>query len=115
MSLVTSSVAIYYISKNFGSLPIMNRLILKTPTGEDLGEGMLAAMGEPDRVGPQVGDRGTAVTPLRPSGRIQIGDQLYDVVAEMGYISAGQGVRVTSVSEFRVTVDALPPGETGVA
>lgn len=115
MSLVTSSVAIYYISKNFGSLPIMNRLILKTPAGEDLGEGMLAAMGEPDRVGPQVGDRGTAVTPLRPSGRIQIGDQLYDVVAEMGYISAGQGVRVTSVSEFRVTVDALSPGETGVA
>lgn len=118
-ALVTSSVAIYYISKNFGSLPLMNRLILKSPVPEDADEGMLAAMEAPVMDGPAVGDEGIAVTPLRPSGRVQIGDRIYDVVAEMGYISPGQRVRVSDVSEFRISVDLSvgnrPQNSPGVA
>lgn len=104
--------AMVFIARHFGSLPILNRLILQdTPRGDR--EEMLAAMAPAE--GPvREGDRGVAITPLRPSGRIQVGERIVDVVAEVGLISAGEAVKVVSVSPFRIAVDrdrdAPPPG-----
>jgi membrane-bound serine protease (ClpP class) len=108
LALVTSVVAMYYISKNFGALPIANRLILKSPEPSDDEDGLLLAMDPGDPEGPKVGEVGVAITPLRPAGRVQIGERVVDVVAEMGFIEPGASVRVVSVSEFRVVVEPTP-------
>ncbi len=41
-----------------------------------------------------IGKTGTAATILRPSGRIEIGGELYDAKAELGYIEKGEAVKV---------------------
>ena len=40
------------------------------------------------------GKEGEAVTDLRPSGRIRIGDELYDAITQGGFISKGESIRV---------------------
>jgi membrane-bound serine protease (ClpP class) len=104
MSVATSGVLMYFAARHFGSLPVFNRLILKDPSfDEDFGgDEMLAAMAE----GPvRVGMSGTAVTPLRPAGRVQLGDRIIDVVSEVGYVPAGAPVKIIAVSDFRIAVE----------
>ncbi|MEM1331271.1 MAG: NfeD family protein [Planctomycetota bacterium] len=114
LALITSGVGMYFISKNFGSLPLVNKLILRDQMGDE-SIGMLAAAG-PASSGPaSVGETGTAVTPLRPSGRMRVGDAVtgrdVDVVAVDGWIEAGAPVRVIEVSGFRVAVEPVHGGE----
>ncbi|MFN0012352.1 MAG: NfeD family protein [Phycisphaerales bacterium] len=99
----------YFISKHFGSLPLVGKLILTSrPADGDEPSSVLTAMGPAD--GPaRVGDVGIAQTPLRPSGRVRVGDAIIDVVAEAGFIESGQSVRIASVSGFRVTVELAAP------
>jgi membrane-bound serine protease (ClpP class) len=42
-----------------------------------------------------IGKTGTAFTVLRPSGRILIGEEMFDAMAETGYINKGDKVKVT--------------------
>src|SRR5262249_58613322 len=105
-------VVIWFIAKHFASLPLFGRLVLKDPVpGDDeTGAELLAAM-DPETGAPvRVGMTGRAETPLRPAGRIQIGERVIDAVADFGYIPAGTPVVVTSVSEFRVGVERSPEG-----
>lgn len=104
ISLVVAFIAIGVIARNLPTLPFLDRIVLKddpdaAPT--DLAYA-LAAQGA---VKP--GTIGVAITPLRPSGRVQIGDDIIDVVAEMGMISPGTPVRVVSVDAFRTVVEAV--------
>ncbi|MEX2217242.1 MAG: ATP-dependent Clp protease proteolytic subunit [Phycisphaerales bacterium] len=104
MAVATSGVIMYFIGKHLTSLPVVNRLILKdpVPTDDQAGHEMLAAMAQaPVRVGMA----GTALTPLRPAGRMQLGDRIIDVVSDVGYIPAGASVKIASVSDFRVGVE----------
>jgi membrane-bound serine protease (ClpP class) len=55
----------------------------------------------------KVGAIGVAVTPLRPSGKIEIDGARHDVVAELGFIDIGKEVRVVSVTDFRISVEAV--------
>jgi membrane-bound serine protease (ClpP class) len=55
----------------------------------------------------RVGQVGIAITPLRPSGKMQAGDKIIDVVAQMGFIAPGAKVRVVVVTEFRIEVEAV--------
>lgn len=41
-----------------------------------------------------IGKTGTAYTVLRPSGRVKIDDELFDAMAEVGYIEKGDTIRV---------------------
>lgn len=111
VAIATSVVGMYYLSKHFGSLPVVSRLILKDPP-IDSDAGLLAAMGPGDLDFPP-GTEGITITPLRPAGRVQIGERLIDVVAEMGYIPAGKRVRVVKSDEFRTIVDLVTDGRTG--
>ena len=61
-----------------------------------------------------VGQRGVALTPLRPAGRAQIGDEPVDVVTEGGFVLKGEAVEVVLVAGNRVVVQpygAAPEGE----
>jgi membrane-bound serine protease (ClpP class) len=46
------------------------------------------------------------VSPLRPAGKVQVGDLLLDVVSEGGWVDAGQAVQVVQVEGNRVVVRA---------
>jgi membrane-bound ClpP family serine protease len=107
VSACVALVGMYFAGKHLGRLPILNRLVLQGHGESDEGGGVLAAMVE-DPAGPvRVGEVGQAVTPLRPAGRVQVGEQIIDVVADIGYIASGERVRVTGVSSFRITVERV--------
>lgn len=106
MAFATSGVGMYFLAKNFKSLPLFSKLVLKDPgTIEDGPQDMLAAMST--TTGPvKKGALGVAMTPLRPAGRVELpGGRIIDAVADMGFIAAGAKVRITSVSDFRIGVE----------
>lgn len=111
MGLTTAGFAIYFISKNFGSLPIFSRLVLKDgvidPYNPQPSDDPLSAMAEIDSL--RVGDVGRTISPLRPSGRIEVGDRIVEAVAGLGFIEAGVPVRVTRVSPTQIIVERDPP------
>lgn len=107
LAMFASGVAIYFISKNFGSLPVLGRLVLKTASGDEDEPTMLEAMGGDLAPRVRAGDVGVAVTALRPSGKVQVGSEVVDAVAEIGFVPAGTKVRIVNVTEFRIGVEAI--------
>lgn len=57
--------------------------------------------------GVQVGDTGTALTPLFPSGQVEIGGRRYEARVSMGHAEKGMPVKVTGVVEFGIVVEVL--------
>lgn len=51
-----------------------------------------------------VGDAGTALTPLRPSGKMKSRGEILDVVTEGGFIEEGKSVVVSKISGNRIIV-----------
>lgn len=110
LSGATAAFAISILVRYFGSVPLLNRLVLKDgPVSED--ESMLMAM-TPAAPAPVVGSQGLAVTPLRPTGRAQFGDHILDVTSGLGFIPAGATVVVTAAEQFRTVVEELKPGSS---
>lgn len=112
----TAGIGIYFLARHFGSLPIINRLILKDPGTAVEEESFLSAMAAVDD-GPlvRVGETGVAITPLRPAGRVLVGEQALDAVAAFGLVPAGAPIRVVEVSQFRIVVEAIAPVEPPTA
>jgi membrane-bound serine protease (ClpP class) len=112
-SMLASGVGFYYITKHFGSIPGINRLILNAtqPSGAAVG---LDVTGNPVHVSGDevlgvgvvtVGITGRAVSELRPSGMARFGDRNIDVVSVGPFIAAGQPVKVVEVHGNRIVVD----------
>jgi len=55
---------------------------------------------------PKLGDRGTALTPLRPAGKVKIGKEMCDVVTDGQFINNGTEVVVTQIQGNRIVVAA---------
>lgn len=109
LSFATAGVSIYMISKHFASLPLLGLLVLRSNPPEDedeTGDTLLSAMGE-DEPAVAVGDTGATITPMRPAGRVQVGERVIDAVAEFGFIESGRAVRVVNVSAMRVGVEEI--------
>jgi len=51
-------------------------------------------LGVDDSLGSIVGQEGTAYTVLRPSGKIMIGQEIYDAKSEYGFIDKGEKIKV---------------------
>jgi membrane-bound serine protease (ClpP class) len=90
---------------------LLSRLVLPPPEPDRPAAADLAASGETpspvEATGPvvRVGQRGTAATPLRPAGRVRIGDEFLNVVAEQGnFIEAGRTVEVVELHGHVVVV-----------
>lgn len=81
-------------------------ILLKTATTKD--EGFVAGDARSDLMGAV----GTALVDLRPAGTAQFGDQRLDVVAESGFVSKGQRVRVVRAEAYRLVVLPVEPGGT---
>lgn len=98
-------VCLAVMAKYLGDIPGLSRLTLRPQV-------MVAADGGASATlvsGPawqrvEVGDTGSAMSPLRPSGKVQFGDDAVDVVTEGDYIDPGTEVRVVGKQGARVTV-----------
>ncbi len=105
LSAVSAGAGIYFLTKHLGAIPFLGRLVLSDENDhEDLLLSQIPVGGE---VIPQVGAVGKSITPLRPAGRAKIGDQVVDVVSDLGYVDSGEPVRVVSADEYRVVVEHL--------
>ncbi len=108
LSLATAGVIIFLIARNLGSIPGLNRLILKSvPSEDDESPTFFDAMvpTQPAAAGLEVGAVGEAVGVLRPSGRARFAEALVDVVSVGPIIESGQRVRVIEASAFSVVVE----------
>lgn len=110
LAVFVAGVGMYLFSRYTHRFPLAGRLVLadRQPSGES-SIGMLEAMSAARAEGAvKVGATGRAATPLRPAGTAEIDDRLVDVVAEFGFINAGEPIRVVSVSPYRVGVERVP-------
>lgn len=110
LAFATSGVGWWFIVRHFGTIPLLNRMILKDAEATD---SMLGAMTPVVGAIVKVGEVGRAATTLRPIGQAEFEKGLIDVVAENGYIDREQQVRVVEVGKFRIVVapvDGASPG-----
>lgn len=86
-----SLLAIIYLSKKLLSSNAFGaRIALQTEENVELGYiGVEASLGE------MVGELGVAYTSLRPSGKVMINDDVYDAVAETGFVEKDTPIKVT--------------------
>ncbi len=113
--LFASMIGFYYITKHFGRLPFLNRLMLgdEQPVLAGVGGTLdqpLEAMSGDEAIGGgviEVGQLGrVSGTGLRPSGRVDFGGRLIDVVSIGAFIEPGGKVKVVEVHGNRIVVDA---------
>lgn len=111
IALIAALPGFWFITKHFGSIPVLNRLVLnetlpaandpayaheRVSGAEALGAGTI-----------QTGDTGRALTELRPSGRAQIKNMAIDVVTSGAWIGQGTSVRVIEIEGNRIVVEAI--------
>ena len=99
--LIVSMIAAYSLARYLPSIPYANRLMLPPP---DVEESDAAAPLPPASSPALLGAIGIAVTPLRPGGKVRIGDEFIDVVAEGHFLDAGARVQVIEIDGVRVIV-----------
>jgi membrane-bound serine protease (ClpP class) len=94
-----------WLRRYLPKLPFLNRLILSTPDGTP---STLPATDE--TAWPRAGDRGRAVTDLKPGGSAQFADpaagdeRIVSVVSDRGYVAAGTEVIAQETGGGRVVV-----------
>lgn len=88
--------------KRFHRLPFTRRLILEETSG---------AGAAPAADAPPPGSRGRAVTPLVPSGRVEIDGRRHDALAEAASIEAGAAVAVVARSGASLLVREVGEGD----
>ena len=97
-------------SRVLPKLPFFRKLLL---THKDPQESLENTGTDEGQLSPLVHKVGVAVTDLRPSGKIDIDGEPYDVVSDAGYVAAGNEVRVLLVQGNRVVVG--PVAEEGAS
>ena len=105
IGLVVTGALVAVLARFAGRRGLWRRLALPARLGGE--EGFRATASRAD----WTGQRGRALTPLRPAGSADIGGQRLDVVTEGEFLPAGTPVEVVKVEGPRVVVRALPPDE----
>jgi membrane-bound serine protease (ClpP class) len=100
-------IALMFLSNYIGEIPGLSRLTLKPPVAVEFA----AAAGDPsgDALLPgwqrvEVGDVGQAISPLRPSGKMQVAEFTVDVVTEGDFVESDTEVKVIGKQGSRVIV-----------
>jgi membrane-bound serine protease (ClpP class) len=107
LALFTAGIGMYFVSKHFGSLPLLGRLILENRSDDERELSLTALMGDANDALVDVGDEGVTTTPLKPVGQAEINDRIVDVVSDLGFIDPGTPVRVISTGSMRVVVEPI--------
>ena len=90
------------INRYLPHAPMFNRMMLAPPTPEELS--VINQREAVARFEHLVGMQGLTTTPLLPSGKAQIGDEMVDVIADGEVIERNRPVRVVEVRGNRVLV-----------
>lgn len=98
--IVTLTVSVLYI-RFFGYKGFLKKLVLTDATKTDFGY----VANETNKE--IVGQIGVAVTPLRPSGKIEINDEYFDVVSGSGFIEQGKQVIVVESMGSKIVVHGV--------
>ncbi|HID22091.1 MAG TPA: peptidase, partial [Planctomycetaceae bacterium] len=106
------------LSKYLPQMPILNRMILAPPGAVEDSDPdaprlrpdltVVSAWPEAQDKRTLVGQRGVAISPLRPAGKAQFGDQFVDVISEGPFVEPGSRIEVIEVSGNRVLVREVP-------
>lgn len=86
------------------NVPLLNRMVLHPPAEADTGMSLALSHSGPVEL---LGAMGVAVTPLRPSGKAQFGEQFLDVIAEGNYVAPGGRVQVVEIEGSRIVVKEI--------
>lgn len=99
-------VVVVALSQYIGEIPGLSRLTLKPPMAVEGGMTIPPGPAEllPGWQRVEIGDVGAAVSPLRPSGKVQVGDLMVDVVTEGDFVESGREVRVIAKQGAKVVV-----------
>ncbi|SFF00332.1 membrane-bound serine protease (ClpP class) [Paenibacillus catalpae] len=98
IALAVATVILYFVVKKYKDRGIWNKFILREKLTTD--KGYLSAETKDDLLGQE----GIAITPLRPAGTIQIGDNRIDVITSGEFISSGKTVKVVKTEGTWVVV-----------
>jgi membrane-bound serine protease (ClpP class) len=91
------------LARYLPDLPVFRRLFLdaRSAAGPSI-----PSVGVSEKLpGFSVGDAGTALSVLRPSGKAQFGETLLDVVTQGQFVEEGSAVRILSISGDAVVVE----------
>jgi membrane-bound serine protease (ClpP class) len=100
-SLIFATVVIILLAKFFSHRYFrFSKLILKGE--QETKEGYIS--GIPREMMPNEGDLGETVTPLRPSGKVHIGENLFDAITQGGYLESHVAVEVIRIEGSKVVV-----------
>ena len=115
---IACTVGFFFVAQRYGrTLPVFSRLILDSPTrpalaGAEIGGATYAPadahVSGAESVGlglVRIGDTGTVVSELRPTGRAEFAGHLIDVTTPGYWITRGKTVKVTQVRGNLVTVE----------
>lgn len=107
-SLVTVWIAGALLARYLHRIPGLNQILL---TPEPAVAGHVQALEDQHRF-ELLGAVGVAMTPLRPSGRVQIGEEIYDVLTEGEYVDPGTTVQVVGQRGRTILVRPVRPEES---
>ena len=105
LALFAAGAAMFFVSKYTRSIPIASKLVLFESVSSPSASSSAAVSPSAKGGAVGIGAVGVTTTPLRPSGTAEFGDDLVDVVADVGFVESGVRVRVVSASAFRVVVE----------
>jgi membrane-bound serine protease (ClpP class) len=94
------------ISRFLPHIPMLNSMILTPPPPSGPGN-RSSAGGERVDVSGMVGKTGTAVSMLRPSGKVRVEGKLLDAVTRGGFVAAGKPIEIVEVIGSRTFVREL--------
>ncbi|NGX51012.1 MAG: hypothetical protein K1060chlam2_00869 [Chlamydiae bacterium] len=77
---------------------------------QDRSEGYVS--GIPLSMMPKEGAHGETVTPLRPSGKVQIGEELFDAITQGSFLKANVAVEVLRIEGNKVVVEPIEKEES---
>ena len=109
ISMCVAVAGFYFLSKYFGTIPVLNRLILTGASGDGAEKVKPVSVQTPGYAAPlvSVGAEGVVVTGLRPVGRAEFNNQIVDVVTEGDWIEVGAAVRVRQVQGNRIVIEEV--------
>lgn len=101
LGIFTSILMLFILGYRLTSSKMFNRVALVTEQKSD--EGYIATSYKEDLIGKE----GEAITILRPSGRVEIEDEIYDAYTRGEYIERGEKIRVVSQEGTSLKVSSV--------
>jgi membrane-bound serine protease (ClpP class) len=100
-----ATLIISLIARFLPEIPIFRRVILATHS--PVGPAITTLIDPTFDLAVLPGDSGVTRSPLRPSGKAEIGAALHDVITDGEFVESGTPVRVVTASPSRIVVRAI--------